>query len=307
MPKRVTASTLLRTIGQLGLLILVVVALRGSLPGSAARQHSTGSTTGPIVVLAVAIAAAGLAFFAALLHRSAARATHSAVPRPDMQIPWRALTWLALAAALAVVLFALLSPRQQSSETPAPSARQPATATSTAGPVPDEAPPDSPPPGATAHLWPAMIVALPVLVALLGAGALVYRRSTPETSGASSAVPRQPEADSLARAAELGLAAVTEPSRDPRAAIIDCYVAMERGLAEAPEAVPQASDTASEVLARAVDHGVLHGHSAAALVELFTEARFSPHRMTEKQRESAAAMLRGVLDDLRGSACAPQR
>jgi hypothetical protein len=53
------------------------------------------------------------------------------------------------------------------------------------------------------------------------------------------------------------------------------------------------------VLARAVDHGALRSSAAAPLVGLFTEARFSPHRMTEKHRESAVEWLRLVLDDLR--------
>ena len=74
---------------------------------------------------------------------------------------------------------------------------------------------------------------------------------------------------------------------------------MERALANAPGAVPQDSDTPSEVLARAVEHHALHADDAPQLVDLFTEARFSPHVMNEGNREVAVQMLRMVLAELR--------
>ena len=54
-----------------------------------------------------------------------------------------------------------------------------------------------------------------------------------------------------------------------------------------------------EVLARAVENHALRGDSAAELVNLFEEARFSPHVMSEAHRESALSMLQLVLADLR--------
>ena len=77
---------------------------------------------------------------------------------------------------------------------------------------------------------------------------------------------------------------------------------MENGLAHAPGAVPLASDTPSEVLARAVQHHALSADSATELVELFTEARFSPHVMNEAHREAAVQALRRVLTELRSLA-----
>jgi hypothetical protein len=74
---------------------------------------------------------------------------------------------------------------------------------------------------------------------------------------------------------------------------------MEEGLANAPGAVPQDSDTPSEVLARAVEHGALRADSATELVDLFAEARFSPHVMSEGHREVAVRVLRLVLAELR--------
>ena len=91
-------------------------------------------------------------------------------------------------------------------------------------------------------------------------------------------------------------------SREPREAIIACYAAMERELENSPEVVPRESDTPSEVLARAVEHHALRADSATELVDLFEEARFSPHVMTEEHREIAVRVLRLVLAELRSVA-----
>ncbi|WP_231127180.1 DUF4129 domain-containing protein, partial [Mycobacterium colombiense] len=107
-----------------------------------------------------------------------------------------------------------------------------------------------------------------------------------------------PRSESLARAAERGLAEMTDLSREPREAIIACYAAMERELAQVPGAVPQEFDTPTEVLARAVEHHALHADNAGQLVNLFAEARFSPHVMNEGHRDIAVGVLRLVLDEL---------
>ncbi len=108
--------------------------------------------------------------------------------------------------------------------------------------------------------------------------------------------------ESLVRAAEVGLAEVGDLSREPRKAIIACYAAMERQLSLLPDAAPRDFDTASEVLARAVEHHALAPDSATQLVDLFEEARFSPHVMNEGHRDAAVAVLTQVLDELRSHA-----
>jgi hypothetical protein len=106
-------------------------------------------------------------------------------------------------------------------------------------------------------------------------------------------------ATSLARAAESGLAEVEDLNREPRQAIIACYAAMERELTRFPGAVPQDFDTPAEVLARAVEHHALAADNAAELVNLFEEARFSPHVMNEEHRSSALRVLQLVLAEMR--------
>jgi Domain of unknown function (DUF4129) len=107
--------------------------------------------------------------------------------------------------------------------------------------------------------------------------------------------------ESLVRAAEVGLAEVGDLSREPRKAIIACYAAMEGELSRVPGAMPQDFDTASEVLDRAVAHHALGPDSATQLVDLFDEARFSPHVMTEAHRDAAVQVLQRVLAELRSS------
>ncbi|HVQ97286.1 MAG TPA: DUF4129 domain-containing protein, partial [Mycobacterium sp.] len=111
-----------------------------------------------------------------------------------------------------------------------------------------------------------------------------------------------PGPKSLARAAERGLAEIGDLSREPREAIIACYAAMERELAQFPGSAPQAFDTATEVLARAVARHTLSAENATQLVNLFAEARFSPHVMTEQHRETAVNALQSVLAELSSQA-----
>ncbi|MCW1959698.1 MAG: DUF4129 domain-containing protein [Mycobacterium sp.] len=145
---------------------------------------------------------------------------------------------------------------------------------------------------------------LVMMMAVSTVVAAVRNRSTlpPVVLTAGPPPTSPPQVQPLAVAAERGLAEVANLALDPRAAIIACYAAMERALADAPGAVPQASDTPSEVLARAVGNRTISTRSAAALVDLFAEARFSRHTMTEEHREQAQQALRSVLDEVRASA-----
>jgi hypothetical protein len=87
---------------------------------------------------------------------------------------------------------------------------------------------------------------------------------------------------------------------DARAAIIACYVAMERSLAAAG-ADHEAADTPDEFLARAAAAGFVRGAAAGNLTGLFYEARFSAHELTTAQRTAARDALEQLAADLRGS------
>ena len=87
---------------------------------------------------------------------------------------------------------------------------------------------------------------------------------------------------------------------DARAAIIACYVAMEKSLAAAG-ADHEAADTPDEFLARAAAAGLVRGAAAGELTRLFYEARFSAHELTTAQRTAARDALEQLAADLRGS------
>ncbi|MBS9532737.1 DUF4129 domain-containing protein [Mycobacterium sp. M1] len=143
------------------------------------------------------------------------------------------------------------------------------------------------------------------LLALIIAGVATARTGRPQPPGVVAAddpVAGVRPGESLARAAELGLAEIIDPNREPREAIIACYAVMERQLGHDPDVAPREFDTPTEVLTRAVDHHALPAENAARLVRLFTEARFSPHLMTEAQRAEAVRILRLVLDELTATA-----
>ena len=75
---------------------------------------------------------------------------------------------------------------------------------------------------------------------------------------------------------------------DARAAIIACYLAMERSLAAAGADRTEA-DTPAEFLARAVAAGLVRTAAAGQLTGLFYEARFSRHELTGAERSAAEA------------------
>ncbi len=102
--------------------------------------------------------------------------------------------------------------------------------------------------------------------------------------------------EELREAVESGRAALAEIS-DARAAIIACYVAMERSLADRGTR-RTVTDTPDELLARAVGAGTVRGPAASTLTALFYEARFSTHPVADRQRAAASAALDQLAAEL---------
>jgi hypothetical protein len=296
------------------LLVLAVIAVRGHLPGGERAPAPPSSDSPASLIALVALLAVALAGFAFAVIAAPRKPTEPGPGDGIGRLELRGLRvrlrlrWvlLGLAAVLAWLLVVVLITRLTATPVlpvPGPTASQPPA------PPPGSAPrrppdPTGSSPSAFGYLAGATVVLL--LIVAFGIVRQARRAGRPPTlpqDGIRTAprhVPHGPER--LARAAELGLEEIGDLGRDPRAAIIACYGAMERALAHAPGAVPLDSDTPSEVLARAVEHHALSADSATELVELFTEARFSPHVMSEVHRESAVQALRRVLAELRSLA-----
>ena len=300
------------SIGHAGVLLLLVMlavtSLRGYLPGVGespvgARQAASSSAV-LLVVVSWCLMAAAVVLFGLLggLRRKRPRRAEE-TSRVDWRL-WRLVRQIALVAAVLVVSVIVLGAALVFGASTGTGDQGEQSKVGIAQQEPGGQPPLLYRPSQvnpTEEAVVDLVVVAMLLVGIATLGVVVLARGRASSSGEPE-VPSSPPpvaSDSLARAAELGLAEVSEPGRDPRLAIIACYAAMERGLAEAPDAAPLASDTPSEVLARAVDHGALHSQAGAELVGLFSEARFSPHRMTETHRESAVEWLRVVVNDLR--------
>jgi hypothetical protein len=91
---------------------------------------------------------------------------------------------------------------------------------------------------------------------------------------------------------------------EPRAAIIACYAAMERGFAAAGSA-PAVADTPAEVLARATRSGLVRAQPAETLTGLFRRARYSTYPMTSTDSRVAADALTEMRTDLAGQGTEP--
>jgi Domain of unknown function (DUF4129) len=308
-----------RVIVVITLMVLAAWTLRGYFPGNrqAAERpephDSPAALAAVIVLLCAAVAIIGFAVIVRMRDRRPARAPAGALRRGSVaggRPSWR-FTLVALAAVIAWLLLVMLLTRVTTpgpSETP-PSAPPAASDTSAQVSGGDEPTPDNKGDKDTSgtnvvsYLIPPMLILMGlVVVGTAVASRRQRRRPAPSAVNDADPPPTPAAATSLARAAELGLAEIGDLSREPREAIIACYAAMERELTHVPGAAPLDCDTPSEVLARAVDHHALRAESATQLVELFEEARFSPHVMNEGHRDIAVDALRLVLADLRSMA-----
>ena len=137
-----------------------------------------------------------------------------------------------------------------------------------------------------------------LVVALVAAVAISIWWSSRLRRPAAPLVIVDTSAEDLREAVESGRAALAELD-DARAAIIACYVAMERSLAERGTQ-RSVADTPDELLARAVAAGTVRGPAASRLTALFYEARFSTHPVAARQRAAASA----ALDELAGELAA---
>jgi Domain of unknown function (DUF4129) len=246
-------------------------------------------------VLAIALSAAeGIAVIAFIIVLASARPQRQP-GRDDEEEPWRPnIPWWAktigvlLAVAALVTPFAVLFTRKTR-----PQATRPLTGAPRVGSGTLTAPPPS-------SIWPlitGMVIAIAVVVTLT----LLARRRRPAPASPNHRNRLARLAASLAAGSDALTAA-----REPRAAIIACYAAMERGFAAAgPAAAPAVADTPAEVLDRATRAGLVRPEPAQTLTALFRRARYSTHPMTSADSRTAADALTEMRADLASQASEP--
>jgi hypothetical protein len=312
--RRIAAAT-----GLVALLFVAAAALRGYLPGAepGPRDPAAEDPLALAVVvglLAAAVGVVAVAVITRLRNRAAAAprvADRSDWLRGDRGRPTWRVALIAFGLILGWLLLSMVLGRLGGGGPDGTAA--PGVAPTTASPSPDPSgsagalPRPDPATGSDllGYFYGATVIFLLVIVVGSIVAAHSRRRPapiTPAPPGDDSMPDSETGSESLARAAEVGLAEVGDLSREPRKAIIACYAAMERELSLLPDAAPREFDTASEVLARAVEHHALAPDSATRLVDLFDEARFSPHVMDEGHRDVAVAVLTHVLGELRSHA-----
>jgi hypothetical protein len=269
------------------LLALAAAGLRSRGTFSHAPDRVLAGASGTVLATALAVTE-GVALVAFALVLVMARPRRK--PRPDADepprppFPWWAKTVAVLASVAVMVtpLAILLTLRTR----PRTAAQAHPGALASGGAVPPRLP-------ATAHgsPWPliaGMLIALALLVALTAWSRHVRRRP--------ARPPRDQARLALGESLAAGRAALAGP-RDPRAAIIACYAAMERGFAAAGS-VPAAADTPTEVLARATGAGLVRSGSAVRMAGLFRRARYSSQPMTSADSAAAEAALDQMQADL---------
>jgi hypothetical protein len=301
-----------RVVALIVLLLVVAAALRGYLPDrhDATRSESGGRAALAFVVAVLAVTLAVIAVAVVARLRDPRASAPSAAALSDMlgtgkgRPSWRVLL-IGLGVIMAWLLIVMLLARFLAHGfAPGPSPPDSGAAPSTNPPA--QPPPQHPhrPRDASQNMLGILLACTVAMLVMFVAGTVAsarrrWRPAAPSPADEPADSPAPPaRSESLARAAERGLAEMTDLSREPREAIIACYAAMERELAHVPGAVPQEFDTPTEVLARAVEHHALHADNAVQLVNLFAEARFSPHVMNEGHRDIAVRVLRLVLDEL---------
>ncbi|WP_193045075.1 DUF4129 domain-containing protein [Mycolicibacterium baixiangningiae] len=309
-----------RTVAVIVLILLAGVGLRGQLPGAErTADEPVEPGAGPLIAVVVM-----LALSMAVIAVSVVSQSRDPVVRPETSgdLPrerggdGRRWTWrmaLVVAGALAVWLLVVVALMRLGGWLEVPT-DQPAAPSSDSDSDPDPSgaadstpPPDEEEAPGSVDVF-GYFAGAAVLFVMLSVIATMIGRTKRRRPAAAAAVAADGEVApvsgtrSLARAAERGLIAIGDLSREPREAIIACYAAMERELGKSPSAMPLDSDTPSEVLARAVDRNLLHGGNATELVDLFEEARFSTHVMGEEHREAAVQVLQLVLRELQDAA-----
>lgn len=288
-------TTRVRIVLLAALIAGAVIAMRVVPPGqdAAGRRQPGDPNEAVAILMMLTLPAVALLVFAALRHRPEHRP--SALREERKRPSWRGAV-LALLALVVLAAGLALLPRNGTRE-PGKGSR---AGNGDRRQADGQPPADAPPTGRgdlDIELWSVFVLVTMLLLLTLSA---VVRRKQRIAGPEFDADASQPglRQQRLAVAVRSALSSVDDAAGDPRSAIIRCYAVLERALVDTPGAEPEPADTPSDVLSRAADAGHIRTESGRRLVDLFTEARYSSHPMTDDDVATAAATLRMILDDL---------
>jgi hypothetical protein len=113
-------------------------------------------------------------------------------------------------------------------------------------------------------------------------------------------VPQRPEArtqEDLVAALEQGLEELSDADRDPRRAVIACWVRLEQAAAAA--GTPRhAGDSPTDLVGRLLAEQQVDARVLAALAAVYREARYATHAVDDQMRAQARSALERLRADL---------
>ncbi|GAB1645124.1 DUF4129 domain-containing protein [Krasilnikovia sp. MM14-A1259] len=173
-----------------------------------------------------------------------------------------------------------------------------ADATATAAPTPEAA---SGLPDWVGTLAVAVLAVAGLIVAALIVWALVRDQQRRRARRGGRRAPRQAEprtAQDLVAVLDAGLDELSDADRDPRRAVIACWVRLEQAAAAA--GTPRhPGDTPTDLIARLLAEQHLDAQVLAALAAVYREARYATtHTVDERMRVQARAALQQLRADL---------
>lgn len=275
-------------VGLTGLTAMVAMVARAPLSRSTPVNGS--SAEGPVAALSVLIVGAGIVALAPVL--AAAWPARRRKREDEREVePLRAhWIWKLVAIVVPLVLGAtLIAAALLGTKTVRENPRI------VSGPVSGRTPGAPAAPGHTGRdfavpSWLPWTVLAIILVGITAAVLLFLRRRRASPSVQSDA--------GAARAAVDAAIGVLDTATDPRSAVIAAYAAMVRTL-EAHGVARSPSEAPREYLQRVLAAICAAGQETRTLTELFEEARFSTHPVSERVRELALSALSSVRAKLR--------
>jgi ABC-type transporter Mla MlaB component len=113
-------------------------------------------------------------------------------------------------------------------------------------------------------------------------------------------LPEQPETrtqEDLVAALDAGLEELSDADRDPRRAVIACWVRLEQAAAAA--GTPRhPGDTPTDLVGRLLAEQQVDSQVLAALLEVYRQARYATHTVDDQMREQAREALQRLRADL---------
>ncbi|GAA2490316.1 DUF4129 domain-containing protein [Winogradskya humida] len=147
--------------------------------------------------------------------------------------------------------------------------------------------------------WIVIGVALAAVLVLVTVALLrdVARRRGPRKGKRASPRSNARAAEDIVAAVDAGLQELTDADRDPRRAVIACWVRLEQAAAAA--GTPRhAGDSPTDLVARLLNEQNLDTAVLTPFAHVYRQARYATHTVDDQMRQQARAALERLRTDL---------